>query len=169
MTTKNQQKTTIENILKLETLKKSLDGPELKKVEEVIDSLRDSVGEVVTKTNASKILQVSRQTLDRWIDKGALPTVNLQGREKIATPVVEKIAKEVEEIRNTDQTRAILADALRRVANDIAPDKTVKKAAAKQAAAKKTTAKKAAAKKTTAKKAAPKKAAPKKVTKTTKK
>lgn len=165
MTTKQNQKTTIENIVKLDSLKDSLSGADLKKLEEVLDSLKETAGDAVSKANASRLLEVSRQTLDRWIEKGNLPSVKgNNGREQIPREVVEKLTREVRDLKAVGQTRSVLADALRRAADDISPAKktTVKKQAAKKATAKKAPAKRAKAKKASSKKATAKKAPSKK-------
>lgn len=167
MATKNkQEKQTLENILRLETIKNRVSGTDLKNLELVLDDLRKNAGSTVSKTNAAEILKVSRQTIDRWVNEGMMPVKRrANGRQGIPREAFERLAREVNEAKTMGQTRSFLASALRQVADDIAPErKTSKKATAKKATAKKATAKKATPKKATAKKATAKKATAKKAT-----
>lgn len=116
------QKKTIENILQLQPLRDKLRGADLKKLDSVIGDMRRSVGDTVTKSNAAEMLDVSRQTLDKWIKQDVLPTVKGQnGRDQIPRQVVEKLTEEVRRLKDTGHTRSVLAKALRNVADEIDP------------------------------------------------
>ena len=165
MSKRTEEKQTLENILRLDSLRDKLHGADLQKLDEVLKDMRDSVGETVSKSNAAEMFQVSRQTVDKWISKDLLPAVSSQGgRQRISRSGFERALQEVRSL-DSSKPRAAIAEALRSLASDIdAPQKktAAKKTASKKTAAKKTAAKKTAAKKTTAKKTAAKKTTAKK-------
>lgn len=117
-----EQKRLVENIIQLQPLRDKLQGADLGRLDKVIGDLRKSVGDTVTKTNAAEMLDVSRQTLDKWIREEVLPTVKGEnGREQIPRQVVERLTQEVRALRDAGHTRSVLAKALRNVADEIDP------------------------------------------------
>lgn len=155
------QKQTMENILRLQSLRDKLQGADLHKLDGVLQDLRNSVGDTVTKTNAAEMLQVSRQTVEKWVHEDLLPTVRGEnGRQQIPRQAVERITEEVRSLRDLGHSKSVLAKALRSVADEIDAPSTngeVKTAAKKKPAAKKPVAKQTATKKSPAKKPAAKK------------
>lgn len=69
------------------------------------------------KTRAAQILGVSLTALDRWIERGAIPTVRRpsSSRQEVATQVVIDLAVEIRALRETGRKRALLATALARL------------------------------------------------------
>lgn len=137
MSKRTEEKQTLENILRLDSLRDKLHGADLRKLDAVIDDLRNSVGETVSKSNAAEMFQVSRQTVDQWIHKDLLPSVRSQsGRQRIPRPSFEKAIQEVRSL-DSSKPRAALSEALRALASDIAPPKKkVSKTSSKPAAKK---------------------------------
>jgi excisionase family DNA binding protein len=130
-------------------LREKLEGSDLLQIDRVIDDIRTSVGETVSKSNAAEMLEVSRQTVDTWIQKGLIPAVKSQsGREKIPRQSLERVLHEVRRegpasLKRAKESRVKLADLLRSLAEEIEGDKdsrkskkqkTAKPAAAKPAA-----------------------------------
>ena len=115
----NEQKTNMENLLRLESLREWVAPAGQESLEEVIDSLRAAIGESVSKKNAAHFLSVSRQTVDRWIAEGLIPLSEEGGG--VAREAVEKISQEMSHLQSAGETRHILATALRRAADNLDP------------------------------------------------
>lgn len=71
----------------------------------------------LSKHEASRVLHVSVNTLDKWIDRGLIPTISVEGYQRARLPAapVLRLAVEVEELRRRGQDQALLADAVSRL------------------------------------------------------
>ena len=108
---------TLSNVIDLRTAREDLPDEKRASVDRVLEDLRQDLGETVTKTNAAQVLGVSTQALDKWIKKGLLSAVKgANGREQIPRDDLEELAETVNALRDLGQNRAVLAEALRRVA-----------------------------------------------------
>jgi hypothetical protein len=133
--TKNkQERETLENILRLEPLRNKLEGTDLQRLDSVLENLQKNVGSTVSKSNAAEILKVSRQTVDRWVNEGLLPvTKRKNGRQAIPRDAFQRVANEVNGLKDVAKTRNFIADTLHSLAGEIAPKKKSRAAAAKKA------------------------------------
>lgn len=77
----------------------------------VVDDLRRDAGEWLTKSSAARILGVSRNTLDKWVSRGVIPTRD-RGVDRAG---LEEIAVELDGLRASGEDRALLAEALYRL------------------------------------------------------
>jgi hypothetical protein len=168
-----QQLSDLQQILKLRGIRRYLKGPERQTLDEVIEALQQQAGETVSKQNAARLLNVSRQSLDRWIKAGLLPAVRKpftaaghKGQQAIPREALERLALEVGDLKNSGKQKALLAQALRSLAAELDPPKKpdAKKSPGGQRrpAAKKRTAGSSAANKSKKKAPAKKAPAPKK-------
>lgn len=156
MTTSKQQLQDLEQILKLRAIRGKLHGADRQVLDQVIESLQQQVGATINKQTAARLLDVSRQSLDRWINAGLLPAVRgplkngRLSRQRIPRQALEELALEIGDLKNSGQRKALLADALRRLADEL--DSSEKRATANSKAAKtggkKKTSHKSVAKKT---------------------
>jgi len=107
------------NILQLRSARRAAaDKPEAAAaIVEVIDDLRSDVGETLTKASAARLLGVSRNTLDKWIARGAVPTREIAGRQEVVRTELEELAETVQRLRAVSADRpGVLAEAVRRLA-----------------------------------------------------
>lgn len=74
-------------------------------------------GKGLSKTEAAHLIGVSVNTLDKWIGRGAIPTVT-DGRYKrprVPVPPALKLAEEVDELRHIGHDRGLIAAAIGRL------------------------------------------------------
>lgn len=118
------------DIVELRKARKAIaDEEALGEVDRVIDRRREDVGETVSKAVARRLLGVSRQALDKWIGRGLLPAVRgTNGYERIPREPLEELVEQVTALREAGRDRAVLAEALRRLA---AEDTATQRAIAK--------------------------------------
>ena len=88
-------------------------------VDEVIERRREDAGESVPKAVASRLLGVSRQTLDKWIGRGLLPTVEADnGWARIPREPLEELVEQVSALRRLGANRAVLSEAISRLSQE---------------------------------------------------
>jgi DNA-binding transcriptional MerR regulator len=92
-----------------------VDPPERRRLERVIFELRRQVGVGVPKRRAARLLGVSVQALERWVERGLLPVVRKPGstRELIDAEALTVLAEEVARRRATGEQRGVIAWSLR--------------------------------------------------------
>lgn len=102
------------NVIELRRARGAVENPEARNgIDHVIEDQREDAGAALTKSSAARLLGVSRNTLDKWIARGMVPTREL-GVDRAA---LEEIAVEVEEIRRLAEAKpGVLAEALARLA-----------------------------------------------------
>jgi transposase-like protein len=82
-------------------------------VRKVEDRMRRRVGHGVSKAVAARVLGVSTNTLDKWIARGRVPTVEgTSGRQAVALEPLVELATEVAQLREAGQTDGLLAAAI---------------------------------------------------------
>jgi hypothetical protein len=92
-----------------------LDPDERRRLERVIRDLRRELGVGVPKRPAARLLGVSVQGLEPWIELGVLPTVRKPGstRELLDAEALIVVAEEVTRRREAGQSRGVVAASLR--------------------------------------------------------
>jgi len=87
------------------------------RIEGVARRRRSELGMSVPKTRAADVLGVSVTTLDKWIERGALPVVRRRdsARSELETGAVLELAVEVAHLREGGQRRGVLAGAVQRL------------------------------------------------------
>lgn len=102
------------NVVELRRARASVSDPEARDgVDRVVEDLRQDAGPVLAKSAAARLLGVSRNTLDKWIARGMVPTRD-GGVDRAA---LEEIAAEVEVVRRLAESKpGVLAEALSRLA-----------------------------------------------------
>jgi excisionase family DNA binding protein len=134
MTSAKQQLKDLQQVLKLLSIRGHLRGADRQTIDEVLGALRQQAGETISKSNAAELLDVSRQSLDRWIKAGMLPAVKASnGRQKIPRQALEQIIARVNQLRDSGQQRALLAQALKDLAGEIDPESKKRDGAKKKA------------------------------------
>jgi DNA-binding transcriptional MerR regulator len=91
------------------------DPVERQRLDRVIRALRREVGSGVPKRRAARLLGVSVQALDRWVERGLIPVVRKPGstRELLDAETVILLAEEVSRRRDSGEQRGVLAASLR--------------------------------------------------------
>jgi DNA-binding transcriptional MerR regulator len=91
------------------------DPIERQRLDRVIRALRREVGSGVPKRRAARLLGVSVQALDRWVERGLIPVVRKPGstRELLDAETVILLAEEVSRRRDSGEQRGVLAASLR--------------------------------------------------------
>jgi hypothetical protein len=107
------------NVVMLRQVREALDDDELRSdVDHVVDDLRQDAGETLPKAAAARVLGVSRGTLDKWIGRAMIPTLIVDGLERVERAGLEEIAAEVAALRRLrEDNPAVLAEALTRLAD----------------------------------------------------
>src|SRR6266536_1328283 len=92
-----------------------LDPDERRRLERVIRDLRRELGIGVPKRPAARLLGVSVQGLEPWIERGVLPTVRKPGstRELLDAEAFVVLAEEVIRRREAGESRGVVASSLR--------------------------------------------------------
>jgi hypothetical protein len=87
------------------------------RLEAVARRRRQELGQSVPKGKAAAVLGVSVTTLDKWIERGALPVVRRAGsaRVEVEADALLELAVEVQRLRDAGRRRGLLAHALRRL------------------------------------------------------
>jgi hypothetical protein len=115
---------TIEHVISLRRAGAAVgDEGERRRLKRVERELQRAIGVGVPKTRAAAVLGVSVTALDNWIARGRLPVVRRPGssREQIDPDALLDLAEEVTRLREDGQTRALLATAFERLAQDGRP------------------------------------------------
>ncbi len=96
------------------------DPRERSRLKRVERELQRAIGVGVPKRRAAAALGVSVTALDKWIARGRLPVVRRPGssREQIDADALLDLAEEVTWLREEGQTRALLAGAFERLAEE---------------------------------------------------
>lgn len=102
------------NVIELRRARPAVTDPDARAgVDRVVEDLREEAGPVLAKAAAARILGVSRNTLDKWIARGMIPTRD-GGVDRVA---LEEIATAVAEVRRLAESKpGVLAEALSRLA-----------------------------------------------------
>jgi DNA-binding transcriptional MerR regulator len=92
-----------------------LDPEERRRLERVIHELRQEIGIGVPKRRAARLLGVSVQALQPWIERGLLPAVRKPGstRELLDAETLIVLAEEVTRRREAGESRGVVAGSLR--------------------------------------------------------
>jgi DNA-binding transcriptional MerR regulator len=92
-----------------------LDPAERRRLERVIRELRREIGVGVPKRRAARLLGVSVQALEPWVERGLLPAVRKPGstRELLDAETLIVLAEEVGRRREAGETRGVVAASLR--------------------------------------------------------
>ncbi|TMK78532.1 MAG: hypothetical protein E6G45_06420 [Actinobacteria bacterium] len=115
---------TIEHVVSLRRAGAALADPrESRRLKRVERELQRAIGVGVPKRRAAAVLGVSVTALDKWIARGRLPVVRRPGssREQIDADALLDLAEEVTRLREDGQTRALLAGAFERLAQEGRP------------------------------------------------
>jgi hypothetical protein len=111
-----EAKQAVAHIVALRRVARAVGDPvERRRLERVVRELSRSLGVGVAKRPAAAVLGVTVQALDRWIARGVLPVVRKPGssRELIDSRTLLALAEEVARLRESGQTRGLLAAAFR--------------------------------------------------------
>jgi len=102
------------NVIELRRVRGAISSDEERdRLDRVVDDLRQDAGPALPRAAAARILGVSRNTLNKWVDRGMVPTRD-RGVDRAA---VEEIAAEVNELRELNAAKpGVLAEALARLA-----------------------------------------------------
>jgi DNA-binding transcriptional MerR regulator len=107
---------TMERIVALRRIASAVVDPsERERLERVIRGLRRDIGVGVPKRRAARLLGVSVQGLERWVERGVLPVVRRPGstRELLDAEALIVLAEEVDRRRDGGEKRGVLAASLR--------------------------------------------------------
>jgi hypothetical protein len=114
----------VEHVVALRLACSAVASPrELERLRRVERELREEIGAGVPKRRAAAVLGVSVTALDKWIGRGRLPVVRRPGtsREQIETNALLDLAEQVTRLRETGQTRGLLAASLARPSEKARP------------------------------------------------
>ena len=120
MATRRDVEQTVKHVVELRrAARATVDPVQRSRIERVERDLREHLGGSVPKTRAARVLGVSVTTLDKWIARGRLPVVRRPGstRATIDASALLELAEEVTRLRELGQERAVVATALRRLAD----------------------------------------------------
>lgn len=85
----------------------------------VLGDLEERVGEAdsLSKTEAARLLEVSVNTLDKWIARDVIPTIKDKRYKRVRIPVQAalRLAEEIAELRRVGYDRGLLAEAISRL------------------------------------------------------
>lgn len=115
---------TIEHVVSLRRAGTAVaDQRERHRLKRVERDLQRAIGVGVPKRRAAAVLGVSVTALDKWIARGRLPVVRRPGssREQIDADALLDLAEGVTRLREEGQTRALLASAFERLAQEGRP------------------------------------------------
>lgn len=100
-------------------LRASNDAAVRSRLQRIDRDLRRSLGAAIPKRRAARALGISVAALDKAIARGQIPVLSSSStRQGVATTPLLRLAVEAKAIRETGQARAVLVDALRRVAGE---------------------------------------------------
>lgn len=96
-----QTKNLIDDALRLRRAARLVDEPAWSEIETVLSNLEELIGRTVSRAEAARLLGISHTALDRWIDKGEIPSVvTPRGRREIPVSEVLDLLEEMENHRN---------------------------------------------------------------------
>jgi excisionase family DNA binding protein len=106
----------LHDLVDLQAAERSSRGKPREHVRRVEARMRERIGAGVTKTVAARVLGVSVPTIDKWIDRGRIPTTYTpKGRRRVALGPLVSLAGAVQELREAGQTDGLVAAALLRL------------------------------------------------------
>jgi excisionase family DNA binding protein len=82
--------------------------------------MRDGLGATMNKVTAAEIIGISVPTLDKWIDRGLLPTERVGNTRRIgvARDAVLELAERVDALRRAGEKRNLVAAAVERLQHE---------------------------------------------------
>jgi excisionase family DNA binding protein len=106
----------VQNLVDLKVARRSSRGTPAERLRRVESRVRQSVGSGVSKAVAARVLGVSVPTIDKWIERGRIPTVpNGSGPRRVEVGALVSLGALVEELRERGQTGGLVATALQRL------------------------------------------------------
>lgn len=106
----------VQNLIDLKVAQRSSRGKPAERVRRVEGRVRKRVGAGVSKAVAARVLGVSAPTVDKWITRGRIPTIDSgSGPRRVALSGLVDLAVVVEELRDRGQTDGLVAAALLRL------------------------------------------------------
>lgn len=107
----------LRQIVELRRASASLDSPTRDRLWRIARELRLELGDAVPKLPAARALGISIKGLDKWVAKGAIPTLRRPGakRSQVETDAILDLLEEVVELRQAGLSSGVIAAAVARL------------------------------------------------------